>query len=166
MTNKDTKDLLSGTELAKELNISAGRISQLITKLDLSDTLIKNGNKKLIPKDTEKAIRDYFNSNSESHSSVNNGDSLIAVNEELNKRIEELIKDKEAYRSDIEEQKRTIASLIQSNYSLSNKLELIEPLKDNDSDKDELINQLKDELKEYQVKSKPRFLKKFFGMGQ
>jgi len=136
MTNKETKDLLSGTELAKELNITAGRISQLISKLELSDTLIKNGNKKLIPKETEESIRDYFNSNSESHSSVNNIDSLIAVNAELNKRIEELIKDKEAYRSDIEEQKRTIASLIQSNYSLSHKLELIEPLKDKDSDED------------------------------
>lgn len=154
MTNKDTKDLLSGTELAKELNISAGRISQLITKLELSDSLIKNGNKKLIPKETEKSIRDYFNSNSESHTTSSNGDSLIAVNEELNKRIEELIKDKEAYRSDIEEQKRTIASLIQSNYSLSNKLELIDPLKDDDSDKDELINQLKDELKDSQAKKK------------
>lgn len=163
MTNKETKDLLSGTELAKELNISAGRISQLITKLELSDTLIKNGNKKLIPKDTEKAIRDYFNSNSELHSTSSNSDSLIAVNEELNKRIEELIKDKEAYRSDIEEQKRTIASLIQSNYSLSNKLELIEPLKNDDSDKDELINQLKDELKESQAKNKRGFWSQLFG---
>lgn len=163
MTNKETNDLLSGTELAKELNISAGRISQLISKLELSDTLIKSGTKKLIPKDTEKAIRDYFNSNSESHSNVNNGDSLIAVNEELNKRIEELIKDKEAYRSDIEEQKRTIASLIQSNYSLSNKLELIEPLKDDDSDKDELINQLKDELKESQAKNSRGFWSRLFG---
>jgi prefoldin subunit 5 len=155
MTNKETKDLLSGTELAKELNISAGRISQLIAKLELSDTLIKSGNKKLIPKDTEKSIREYFNSNSESHSSVNNGDSLIAVNEELNKRIEELIKDKEAYRSDIEEQKRTIASLIQSNYSLSNKLELIEPLKDKDSDKDE--------LKDSQAKNNRGFWSRLFG---
>jgi len=163
MTNKETKDLLSGTELAKELNISAGRISQLISKLELSDTLIKNGNKKLIPKDTEKAIRDYFNSNSESHSNVNNSDSLIAVNAELNKRIEELIKDKEAYRSDIEEQKRTIASLIQSNYSLSNKLEIIEPLKDKDSDEDEFINQLKDELKASQVKNKRSFWTRLFG---
>jgi len=154
MTNKETKDLLSGTDLAKELNITAGRISQLISKLELSDTLIKNGNKKLIPKETEESIRDYFNRNSESHSSVNNIDSLIAVNAELNKRIEELIKDKEAYRSDIEEQKRTIASLIQSNYSLSHKLELIEPLKDKDSDEDEFINQLKDELKESQTKKK------------
>lgn len=162
MTNKETKYLLSGTELAKELNISAGRVSQLITKLELSDTLIKNGNKKLIPKDTEKAIRDYFNSNSESHTTSSNSDSLIAVNEELNKRIEELIKDKEAYRSDIEEQKRTIASLIQSNYSLSNKLELIEPLKKDDSDKDELINQLKDELKEAQVKNKRGFWDRLF----
>lgn len=162
MINKDTKDLLSGTELAKELNVSAGRISQLITKLELSDSLIKNGNKKLIPKDTEKSIRDYFNSNSESHTTSNNGDSLIAVNEQLNKRIEELIKDKEAYRSDIEEQKRTIASLIQSNYSLSNKLELIEPLKDKDSDKDELINQLKDELKESQAKNKRGFWSRLF----
>lgn len=162
MTDKDTKDLLSGTDLAKELNISAGRVSQLITKLELSDTLIKNGNKKLIPKDTEKAIRDYFNSNSESHTTSSNSDSLIAVNEELNKRIEELIKDKEAYRSDIEEQKRTIASLIQSNYSLSNKLELIEPLKKDDSDKDELINQLKDELKEAQVKNKRGFWDRLF----
>lgn len=155
MTNKETKDLLSGTELAKELNISAGRISQLIAKLELSDTLIKSGNKKLIPKDTEKSIREYFNSNSESHSSVNNGDILIAVNEELNKRIEELIKDKEAYRSDIEEQKRTIASLIQSNYSLSNKLELIEPLKDKDSDKDE--------LKDSQAKNNRGFWSRLFG---
>lgn len=162
MTNKETKDLLSGTELAKELNISAGRISQLITKLELSDTLIKNGNKKLIPKDTEKAIREYFNSNSESHSNVNNSDSLIAVNKELNKRVEELIKDKEAYRSDIEEQKRTIASLIQSNYSLSNKLELIEPLKNDYSGKDELINQLKDELEESQAKKKG-FWARLFG---
>lgn len=162
MINKETNDLLSGTELSKELNVSAGRISQLVTKLELSDTLIKNGNKKLIPKDTEKAIRDYFNSNSESHSTSSNGDSLIAVNEELNKRIEELIKDKEAYRSDIEEQKRTIASLIQSNYSLSNKLELIEPLKDNDSDKDELINQLKDELKDYKAKNKRGFWSRLF----
>ncbi|WP_251920898.1 hypothetical protein [Leuconostoc citreum] len=162
MTNKETNDLLSGTELAKELNISAGRISQLITKLELSDTLIKNGNKKLIPKDTEKAIRDYFNSNSESHTTSSNSDSLIAVNEELNKRIEELIKDKEAYRSDIEEQKRTIASLIQSNYSLSNKLELIEPLKDDDSGKDELINQLKDELKKSQAKNKRSFWSRLF----
>jgi len=137
MTNKETKDLLSGTELAKELNISAGRISQLITKLELSDSLIKNGNKKLIPKDTEKAIRDYFNSNSESHTTSSNGDSLIAVNEELNKRIEELIKDKEAYRSDIEEQKKTIASLIQSNYSLSTKLELIETVKDTNESKEQ-----------------------------
>lgn len=163
MTNKETKDLLSGTELAKELNISAGRISQLVTKLELSDTLIKNGNKKLIPKDTEKAIRDYFNSNSESHTTSSNSDSLIAVNEELNKRIEELIKDKEAYRSDIEEQKRTIASLIQSNYLLSNKLELIEPLKDDDSGKDELINQLKDELKASQAKNKKSFWNRLFG---
>lgn len=163
MTNKETKDLLSGTELAKELNISAGRISQLITKLGLSDTLIKNGNKKLIPKDTEKAIRDYFNSNSESHTTSINSDSLIAVNEELNKRIGELIKDKEAYRSDIEEQKRTIASLIQSNYLLSNKLELIEPLKNDDSDKDELINQLKDESKESQAKNSRGFWGRLFG---
>ncbi|MDM7647500.1 hypothetical protein QUE93_10825 [Leuconostoc falkenbergense] len=163
MTNKETKDLLSGTELARELNISSGRISQLITKLELSDTLIKNGNKKLIPKDTEKAIRDYFNSNSESHTTSSNSDSLIAVNEELNKRIEELIKDKESYRSDIEEQKRTIASLIQSNYLLSNKLELIEPLKDKDSDKDELINQLKDELKESQAKNNRGFWSRLFG---
>ena len=163
MTNKETNDLLSGTELAKELNISAGRISQLISKLELSDTLIKNGNKKLIPKDTEKAIRDYFNSNSESHSNVNNSDSLIAVNAELNKHIGELIKDKEAYRSDIEEQKRTIASLIQSNYSLSHKLELIEPLKDKDSDEDEFINQLKDELKASQVKNKRSFWTRLFG---
>lgn len=162
MNNKETNDLLSGTELAKELDISAGRISQLITKLELSDTLIKNGNKKLIPKDTEKSIRDYFNSNSESHSSVINSDSLIAVNKELNKRIEELIKDKEAYRSDIEEQKRTIASLIQSNYLLSNKLELIEPLKDKDLDKDELINQLKDELKESQAKNNRGFWARLF----
>lgn len=162
MINKKTNDLLSGTELAKELNISAGRISQLITKLELSDTLIKNGNKKLIPKDTEKAIRDYFNNNSESHTTSNNGDSLILVNAELNKRIEELIKDKEAYRSDIEEQKRIIASLIQSNYSLSHKLELIEPLKDKDSDKDEFINQLKDELKESQVKNKRGFWSRLF----
>lgn len=162
MTNKETNDLLSGTDLAKELNITAGRISQLINKLELSDTLIKNGNKKLIPKDTEKAIRDYFNSNSESHTTSSNGDSLIAVNEELNKRIEELIKDKEAYRSDIEEQKRTIASLIQSNYLLSNKLELIEPIKDDDSDKDELINQLKDELKASQAKSNRGFWNRFF----
>ena len=163
MNNKETKYLLSGTELAKELNVSSGRISQLITKLELSDTLIKNGNKKLIPKDTEKAIRDYFNSNSESHTTSNNSDSLIAVNEELNKRIEELIKDKENYRSDIEEQKRTIASLIQSNYSLSNKLELIEPLKNGDSDKDELINQLKDELKESQAKNNRGFWSRLFG---
>lgn len=163
MINKETKDLLSGTKLAKELNVSAGRISQLITKLELSDTLIKNGNKKLIPKDTEKAIRDYFNSNSESHTTSSNIDSLIAVNEELNKRIEELIKDKEAYRSDIEEQKRTIASLIQSNYSLSNKLELIEPLKDKDSDDDEFINQLKDELKESQAKNNRGFWARLFG---
>ena len=163
MTNKETKDLLSGTELAKELNVSSGRISQLISKLELSDTLIKNGNKKLIPKDTEKAIRDHFNSNSESHSNVNNGDSLIAVNAELNKHIEELIKDKEAYRSDIEEQKRTIASLIQSNYSLSNKLELIEPLKNDDSDEDEFINQLKDELKASQAKNKRSFWARLFG---
>lgn len=162
MTNKETNDLLSGTELAKELNITAGRISQLISKLELSDSLIKNGNKKLIPKDTEKAIRDYFNSNSESHTTSSNSDSLIAVNAELNKRIEELIKDKEAYRSDIEEQKRTIASLIQSNYSLSNKLELIEPLKNDDSDKDEFINQLKDELKASQVKKKG-FWTRLFG---
>lgn len=162
MTNKETKDLLSGTELARELNISAGRISQLIAKLELSDTLIKSGNKKLIPKDTEKSIREYFNSNSESHTTSSNGDSLIAVNEELNKRIGELIKDKEAYRSDIEEQKRTIASLIQSNYSLSNKLELIEPLKDKDSDKDELINQLKDELKDSQAKNKRGFWARLF----
>ncbi|MCT3072136.1 hypothetical protein [Leuconostoc citreum] len=162
MNNKETNDLLSGTDLAKELNITAGRISQLITKLELSDTLIKNGNKKLIPKDTEKAIRDYFNSNSESHTTSSNGDSLIAVNEELNKRIEELIKDKEAYRSDIEEQKRTIASLIQSNYLLSNKLELIEPLKDKDSDEDEFINQLKDELKESQAKNKRNFWARLF----
>lgn len=162
MTNKETKDLLSGTELAKELNISAGRISQLIAKLELSDTLIKSGTKKLIPKDTEKSIRDYFNSNSESHTTSSNGDSLIAVNAELNKRIEELIKDKEAYRSDIEEQKRTIASLIQSNYLLSNKLELIEPIKNDDSDKDELINQLKDELKASQVKKKG-FWNRLFG---
>lgn len=163
MTNKETKDLLSGTDLAKELNISAGRISQLISKLELSDTLIKNGNKKLIPKDTEKAIRDYFNSNSESHTTSINSDSLIAVNAELNKHIEELIKDKEAYRSDIEEQKRTIASLIQSNYSLSNKLELIEPPKDKDSDEDEFINQLKDELKASQVKNKRSFWTRLFG---
>lgn len=162
MTNKETNDLLSGTELAKELNVSSGRISQLITKLGLSDTLIKNGNKKLIPKDTEKSIRDYFNSNSESHTTSNNSDSLIAVNAELNKRIEELIKDKEAYRSDIEEQKRTIASLIQSNYLLSNKLELIEPIKNDDSDEDEFINQLKDELKESQAKKKG-FWNKLFG---
>lgn len=154
MTNKETNDLLSGTELAKELNISAGRISQLINKLELSDTLIKSGTKKLIPKDTEKSIRDYFNNNSESHSSVNNGDSLIAVNEELNKRIEELIKDKEAYRSDIEEQKRTIASLIQSNYLLNHKLELIEQLKDDDSDKDE--------LKESQAKNNRGFWARLF----
>ncbi len=154
MTNKETNDLLSGTELAKELNISAGRISQLINKLELSDTLIKSGTKKLIPKDTEKSIRDYFNSNSESHSSVNTGDSLIAVNEELNKRIEELIKDKEAYRSDIEEQKRTIASLIQSNYLLIHKLELIEQLKDDDSDKYE--------LKESQAKNNRGFWARLF----
>ena len=88
---------------------------------------------------------------------------MIAVNEELNKRIEELIKDKESYRSDIEEQKRTIASLIQSNYLLSNKLELIEPLKDKDSDKDELINQLKDELKESQAKNNRGFWARLFG---
>lgn len=163
MNNKETNDLLSGTELAKELNISAGRISQLISKLELSDTLIKNGNKKLIPKDTEKSIRDYFNSNSESHTTSINSDSLIAVNEELNKHIEELIKDKEAYRSDIEEQKRTIASLIQSNYSLSNKLELIEPIKNDDSNKDELINQLKDELKESQAKNSRGFWSRLFG---
>lgn len=163
MNNKETNDLLSGTELAKELNVSAGRISQLISKLELSDTLIKNGNKKLIPKDTEKAIRDYFNSNSESHTTSSNIDSLIAVNKELNKRIGELIKDKEAYRSDIEEQKRTIASLIQSNYLLSNKLELIEPLKDKDSDEDEFINQLKDELKESQAKNKRNFWTRLFG---
>lgn len=162
MTNKETKDLLSGTDLAKELNITAGRISQLISKLELSDSLIKNGNKKLIPKDTEKAIRDYFNSNSESHTTSSNSDSLIAVNAELNKHIEELIKDKEAYRSDIEEQKRTIASLIKSNYSLSNKLEIIEPLKDKDSDEDEFINQLKDELKESQAKKKG-FWARLFG---
>ncbi|MGB2541360.1 hypothetical protein [Leuconostoc suionicum] len=162
MNNKETNDLLSGTELAKELNISAGRISQLISKLGLSDTLIKNGNKKLIPKDTEKSIRDYFNSNSESHTTSINSDSLIAVNEELNKRIGELIKDKEAYRSDIEEQKRTISSLIQSNYLLSNKLELIEPIKDDDSDKDELINQLKDELKASQAKNDRGFWARLF----
>lgn len=163
MTNKDTKDLLSGTELAKELNISAGRVSQVIAKLDLSETLIKNGNKKLIPKDTENSVRDYFNSNSDVSKNIINRDSLIAVNEELNKRIEELIKDKEAYRSDIEEQKRTISSLIQSNYSLSNKLELIEPLKNDDSDKDEIINQLKDELKESQAKNNRGFWSRLFG---
>ena len=163
MTNKDTENLLSGTQLAKELNISAGRVSQLITKLNLSDTLIKNGNRKLLPKDTEQAVRDHFISTKDSTPKIDNHDSLTAINEELNKRIEGLIKDKEAYRSDIEEQKRTIASLIQSNYSLSNKLELIDPVKDIDSDKDELINQLKNELKESQAKNNRGFWARLMG---
>ena len=163
MTNKDTENLLSGTQLAKELNISAGRVSQLITKLNLSDTLIKNGNRKLLPNDTEQAVRDHFISTKDSTPKIDNHDSLTAINEELNKRIEGLIKDKEAYRSDIEEQKRTIASLIQSNYSLSNKLELIDPVKDIDSDKDELINQLKNELKESQAKNNRGFWARLMG---
>lgn len=148
--SEDTKNLLSGTELAREYDITSGRISQIINKLGASDELIRSGNKKLIPKDLEAKIRKQLDSSVEERNKSTD-DSLIAINKELRERIEELKQDKRDLRADLEKATNTanaLNSIAQSSMALSEKLKAIEPPKDVTNDESSIVDELKRVIEE------------------
>ncbi|MCM6836101.1 hypothetical protein [Leuconostoc mesenteroides] len=162
--SEDTKDLHTGTYLAKEYDITSGRISQIINKLDASDKLIKSGNKKFIPKDLEDKIRKQLDGSIEDRNKSTD-DVLLAVNKELRERIKELTDEKRALRADLDKANNNINGLVQSTMSLSNKLEAIEAPKESgkdiiEKDYESRVSKLQDELQQERSKG---FFSKLFG---
>lgn len=162
--SEDTKDLHTGTDLAREYDITSGRISQIINKLDASDKLIKSGNKKFIPKDLEEKIRKQLDGSIEDRNKSTD-DVLLAVNKELRERIKELTDEKRALRADLDKANNNINGLVQSTMSLSNKLEAIEAPKESakdviEKDYESRVSKLQDELQQERSKG---FFSKLFG---
>jgi len=162
--SEDTKDLHTGTDLAREYDITSGRISQIINKLDASDKLIKSGNKKFIPKDLEVKIRKQLDGSIEDRNKSTD-DVLLAVNKELRERIKELTDEKRALRADLDKANNNINGLVQSTMSLSNKLEAIEAPKESakdiiEKDYESRVSKLQDELQQERSKG---FFSKLFG---
>ncbi len=162
--SEDTKDLHTGTDLAREYDITSGRISQIINKLDASDELIKSGNKKFIPKDLEVKIRKQLDGSIEDRNKSTD-DVLLAVNKELRERIKELTDEKRALRADLDKANNNINGLVQSTMSLSNKLEAIEAPKESakdiiEKDYESRVSKLQDELQQERSKG---FFSKLFG---
>jgi len=162
--SEDTKDLHTGTDLAREYDITSGRISQIINKLDASDKLIKSGNKKFIPKDLEAKIRKQLDGSIEDRNKSTD-DVLLAVNKELRERIKELTDEKRALRADLDKANNNINGLVQSTMSLSNKLEAIEAPKESakdviEKDYESRVSKLQDELQQERSKG---FFSKLFG---
>lgn len=162
--SEDTKDLHTGTDLAREYDITSGRISQIINKLDASDKLIKSGNKKFIPKDLEDKIRKQLDGSIEDRNKSTD-DVLLAVNKELRERIKELTDEKRALRADLDKANNNINGLVQSTMSLSNKLEAIEAPKESskdiiEKDYESRVSKLQDELQQERSKG---FFSKLFG---
>lgn len=162
--SEDTKDLHTGTDLAREYDITSGRISQIINKLDASDRLIKSGNKKFIPKELEAKIRKQLDGSIEDRNKSTD-DVLLAVNKELRERIKELTDEKRALRADLDKANNNINGLVQSTMSLSNKLEAIEAPKESakdiiEKDYESRVSKLQDELQQERSKG---FFSKMFG---
>ncbi|GLX33919.1 hypothetical protein Lmede01_18970 [Leuconostoc mesenteroides subsp. dextranicum] len=162
--SEDTKDLHTGTDLAREYDITSGRISQIINKLDASDRLIKSGNKKFIPKELEAKIRKQLDGSIEDRNKSTD-DVLLAVNKELRERIKELTDEKRALRADLDKANNNINGLVQSTMSLSNKLEAIEAPKESakdiiEKDYESRVSKLQDELQQERSKG---FFSKLFG---
>jgi len=162
--SEDIKDLHTGSYLAREYDITSGRISQIINKLDASDKLIKSGNKKFIPKDLEEKIRKQLDGSIEDRNKSTD-DVLLAVNKELRERIKELTDEKRALRADLDKANNNINGLVQSTMSLSNKLEAIEAPKESakdviEKDYESRVSKLQDELQQERSKG---FFSKLFG---
>ncbi|MCT3049120.1 hypothetical protein [Leuconostoc mesenteroides] len=162
--SEDTKDLHTGTDLAREYDITSGRISQIINKLDASDRLIKSGNKKFIPKELEAKIRKQLDGSIEDRNKSTD-DVLLAVNKELRERIKELTDEKRALRADLDKANNNINGLVQSTMSLSNKLEAIEAPTESakdiiEKDHESRVSKLQDELQQERSKG---FFSKLFG---
>lgn len=145
--SEDTKDLHTGTDLAREYDITSGRISQIINKLDASDELIKSGNKKFIPKDLEDKIRKQLDSSVEERSKSTD-DTLLAVNKELRERIKELTDEKRALRADLDKTNNNLTVVAQSNIALSEKLKAIEAPRDVTNDEVSIADELKRVIEE------------------
>lgn len=99
MDLEDKKDMITGTQLSKELNVTGSRVSQVIAKLGLKDNLIKQGNKKLITKEDADKVREYFISTSEERATYGNSDNtqgLETVIKELSSQVKDLNKQLEA----------------------------------------------------------------------
>lgn len=162
--SEDTANLHTGTDLAREYDITSGRISQIINKLGASDELIKSGNKKFIPTDLEDKIRKQLDSSIEDRNKSTD-DTLLAVNKELRERIKELTDEKRALRADLDKANNNINGLVQSTMSLSNKLETIEAPKESakdviDKDAESRVSKLQEELARERSKG---FFSKLFG---
>lgn len=113
----------TGSQLAAMLDIQPSRVSQIINQLNLSEYLIKKGTKKYIPKDVEDKIASYYFENAKTKSEepkVTNDNSALI--EQLTEQIKSLESDKEYLQSLLDENKKTIASLVASNYNLTNDL--------------------------------------------
>lgn len=120
VTHED--DLTTGVELASVLGVTPSRVSQIIKKKGLSDKLIKDGNKKLIPKDVKDILVKYFSSTQQSKVGADGGTNLPLI-EQLRSEIESLKKDKMDLRSDLDNERKTTTSLLASNYNLTAKLQ-------------------------------------------
>lgn len=149
MGTEDTKDMITGTQLAKELNVTGSRVSQVISKLNLKDHLIKQGNKKLITKEDAELIRKYFINTSEERASYNHTDNqqgLESVVNDLSSQIKELnkqlsVKDEQISKqqqladqaqrlqSDIQQQFKDYKLLIENSSAKENTKEDLEALK-------------------------------------
>lgn len=124
----DVSELVTGSQLAEQLNSSPSRISQIINQLGLSDNLIKSGTKKYIPKDDEAKIADYLVNNArrnhkeKTEDSSDNTSYLVEQIKQLKAQIESLESDKAYLQSTLDENKKTITSLVSSNYNLTNRV--------------------------------------------
>lgn len=124
----DVSELVTGSQLAEQLNTLPSRVSQIIKQLGLSDNLIKVGTKKYIPKDDEIKITSYLvDTARKSHKEKNEDSSdntmyLIEQIQQLKYQIESLESDKAYLQSLLDENKKTISSLVSSNYNLTNEV--------------------------------------------
>ncbi|WP_394457245.1 hypothetical protein ACF0HZ_10960 (plasmid) [Leuconostoc suionicum] len=180
MSTKDAKEMITGTQLAKELNVTGSRVSQVISKLNLKDHLIKQGNKKLIAKEDAELIRKYFISASEERASYNHTDNqqgLESVVKELSSQIKELnkqlsVKDEQISKqqqladqaqrlqSDIQQQFKDYKLLIETSSAKEDTTQDLEALKKQlEEERNDRIK-LQDELNQERNKS---FWGKIFG---
>lgn len=180
MDSEDKKDMITGTQLSKELNVTGSRVSQVIAKLGLKDNLIKQGNKKLITKEDADKVREYFISTSEERATYRNSDNthgLEIVIKELSSQVKDLNKQLEAKDVQIEKayQIADQAQRLQSDLQVKlNEFKLsIESNSVKDTSKDDLEevkkqleeertnrNRLQEELNKERSKG---FIKRLFG---